>query len=150
MHKINIELGYASWTKQIDSLEKKTKSILKSCIKTQKLFSKKKVEMTVLLTNSARMKKLNYVFRKKKKDTDVLSFPSHEAFFFKKGIKSRKIYIGDIALSYNYIKKQKMNFEDYYKKILIHGFLHLVGYDHILNKDFYRMQKEEIRILKLV
>ena len=150
MHKINIELGYASWAKQIDSLEKKTKSILKSCIETQKFFSRKNVEMTVLLTNSARMKKLNYTFRKKNKDTDVLSFPSHEALFFKKGIKPRKIYIGDIALSYNYIKKQKMNFEDYYKKILIHGFLHLVGYDHILNKDFYRMQKEEIRILKLV
>jgi probable rRNA maturation factor len=150
MHKINIELGYASWAKQIDSLERKTKSILKSCIETQKFFLRKNVEMTVLLTNSARMKKLNYTFRKKNKDTDVLSFPSHEALFFKKGIKPRKIYIGDIALSYNYIKKQKLNFEDYYKKILIHGFLHLVGYDHILNKDFYRMQKEEIRILKLV
>ena len=47
-----------------------------------------------------------------------------------------KIYLGDLAFSYDYIKKQKINFVEYVNKIFIHGCLHLVGYEHDNLKNY--------------
>ena len=97
------------------------------------------------------MKKLNKKFRKRNKSTDVLSFPS---FSLKdlKSIKERKIYIGDLAISYEiiYSRSKKNNFFKEFDKVWIHGLLHLVGYDHIKNRDYYKMNKIEKRILNSV
>ena len=97
------------------------------------------------------MKKLNKKFRKKNRPTDILSFPN---FTLKnlKLIKEKKIYIGDIATSYEIInsRSKKNNFFNEFDKVWIHGFLHLIGYDHIKNKDYYKMSKVEKRILNLI
>ena len=85
------------------------------------------------------------------KPTDVLSFPN---FTLKnlKLTKEKKIYIGDIATSYEIInsRSKKSNFFNEFDKVWIHGFLHLIGYDHIKNKDYYKMNKVEKRILNLI
>ena len=75
----------------------------------------------------------------KKKDTDILSFPNEKPNFYRKKLKQKNIYLGDLALSFNYIKKQKIEFEEYLKKTLIHGFLHLIGYDHNNNKNYLKV-----------
>ena len=95
------------------------------------------------------MTSLNYKYRNKKKDTDILSFPSEKPSYFKKKLKQENIYLGDLALSFNYIKKQGIEFEEYLKKILVHGFLHLIGYDHDNEKNFLKMEKIQNKILKL-
>ena len=60
---------------------------------------------------------------------------------------SKKIYIGDIIISYNYINKPKsQQTTDLKKKLVktfIHGFIHLLGFDHIKDKDYKKMLKEE-------
>jgi len=104
-----------------------------------------------LLTNSLNIKKLNKKFRKRNKSTDVLSFP----FFSKKNLKSmkeKKIYIGDIAVSYEIInsRSKKNSFLFEFDKVWIHGLLHLVGYDHVKNKDYFKMNRIEKRILNLI
>ena len=112
-------------------------------------FTNKKVSFSLLLSNNRNIKKLNKVFRNKNKPTDVLSFPASEKI---KLIK--KIYIGDIIISLNFINKPKSQSSRLFKKKLIktfiHGFLHLLNFDHKKNKDYEKMLKEENRIYQSV
>ena len=69
-------------------------------------------------------------------------------------LKSKKTYIGDIIISYEFInkpKKQKLKlFKDKLTKTFIHGFLHLLNFDHVRNKDYLKMIKEEKKIYRSV
>jgi probable rRNA maturation factor len=112
-------------------------------------FIKKKVYLTILLSNNKNIKKLNKKFRKKNKPTDILSFPSEKKVNVKK-----TTYLGDIIISYEFINKPKtlsdLEFKNKVIKIFIHGYLHLIGYDHIKLKDFNKMFKEEEKIYKII
>ena len=151
MIKANVEIDNKSWHKKIKNPKKYFNKKLKIISKMFNLFKNKNVTFTILLTNSLKIKKLNKKFRKKSKPTDVLSFPY---FSFKnfKSVKEKKIYIGDIAVSYEviYSRSNKNNFILEFDKVWIHGLLHLVGYDHIKNKDYFKMNKFEKRILNLI
>ena len=112
-------------------------------------FLNKKVYLTLLLSNNQNIKILNKKFRKKNKHTDILSFPSGQ-----KTKNLKKIYLGDIIISYNYMNKPKdlTNFEFKKKtiKIFIHGYLHLLGYNHINLKDYQIMYREEKKVFKSI
>ena len=109
----------------------------------------KKVSLTILLSNNRNVKKLNKKFRNKNKSTDILSFPSEKKFNIKKSS-----YLGDIVISYEFMNKPKtlnnLEFKNKVIKIFIHGFLHLLGYDHIKLKDFKKMLKEEEKIYEII
>ena len=112
-------------------------------------FPNRKVSLNLLLSNNRNIKKLNKEFRNKNKSTDILSFP------FSKKIKlSKRTFIGDIIISYNFMNKPKSqsikNFKEKIIKTFIHGFLHLLGFDHIRNKDYKKMLREEDKIYKSV
>ena len=112
-------------------------------------FIKKKISFTILLSNNKNIKKLNKKFRNKNKSTDVLSFPSEKKLNIKKSP-----YIGDIVVSYEFMNKPKalsaLEFKSKVTKIFIHGFLHLLGYDHIKLKDFKEMLIEEQKIYQTI
>ena len=112
-------------------------------------FIKKKVSLTILLSNNINIKKLNKKFRNKNKPTDVLSFPSEKKINIKKST-----YIGDITVSYEFMNKPNtlsvLEFKSKVTKVFIHGFLHLLGYDHIKLKDFKKMLIEEEKIYKTI
>ena len=151
MIKVNVEINNKSWHKKIKSPNKYFSKKLKKISKIVKFFNKKNVTFTILLTNSLNMRKLNKKFRKKNKPTDVLSFP----FSSPKDLKSTRnffFYIGDVAVSYEIInnrsKKNKFLLE--FDKAWIHGLLHLIGYDHVKNQDYYKMNEIEKRILNSI
>ncbi len=111
MIKVNVEINSKSWHKKIKNPKKYFFKKLKKISKIVKFFKRKNTTFTILLTNSLNMKKLNKKFRNQNKPTDVLSFP----FFSKsnlKFIKQKKIYIGDVAISYEIInlRAKKMIF----------------------------------------
>jgi probable rRNA maturation factor len=112
-------------------------------------FIKQKVSLTILLSNNKNIQKLNKKFRNKNKSTDVLSFPSEKKINIKKSP-----YIGDIVISYEFMNKPKtlsaLEFKKKVTKVFIHGFLHLLGYDHIKLKDFRKMLTEEEKIYKII
>ena len=112
-------------------------------------FIKKEVSLTILLSNNKNIKKLNKKFRNKNKSTDVLSFPSEKKINIKKSA-----YIGDIVVSYEFMNKPKalsaLEFKSKVTKIFIHGFLHLLGYDHVKLKDFKEMLIEEEKIYQTI
>ena len=151
MIKVNVKINAKSWQHKIKNPKKYFNKKLVKIPKIVKFLRNKNIIFTIFLTNSWNMKKLNKKFRKNNKPTDVLSFPN---FTLKnlKLTKEKKIYIGDIATSYEIInsRSKKSNFFNEFDKVWIHGFLHLIGYDHIKNKDYYKMSKVEKRILNLI
>ena len=136
------------WNKKIKKIEFFFNALTKFFPKKYR-FIKKKVAITVLLSNNTNIKKLNKKFRNKNKTTDVLSFSSGKKIDLKKSP-----YIGDIVVSYEFMNKPKplgvLEFKSKVTKIFIHGFLHLLGYDHIKLKDFKVMLKEEKKIFKTI
>jgi len=151
MIKVNVEVNSKFWCKRINNPKKYIKKKLKKISKIVKFFKGKNITFTILLTNSFNMKKLNKKFRKCNKPTDVLSFP----FFSSKNlklIKVKKYYIGDIAASYEIInsRSKKNNFFLEFDKVWVHGLLHLIGYNHIKNKDYFKMSRIEKRILNSI
>ena len=148
MININVFSEEKAWSKRIKNKDLFFKNICKAFPKKYK-FSNKKVSFTLLLSNNRNIKKLNKVFRKKNKSTDILSFP------LDKKIKiSKNTYLGDIIISYNYLDKpipQDLKlFKEKVIKTFIHGFLHLLGHDHKKNKDYSKMLKEENLLYKSV
>tara|TARA_B100000029_G_C17259412_1_gene845728 strand:+ start:243 stop:701 length:459 start_codon:yes stop_codon:yes gene_type:complete len=114
-------------------------------------FINKKVYISILLTNNKKIKLLNNKFRKKNKATDTLSFPFFDEKNLKKNLKNKDLYLGDIAISYEeFSKKNGKNYLNGFIKIFIHGFLHLLSFDHKLNKDYKIMNSIENKIYQKV
>ena len=147
---INIEVfsEEKAWSKKLRKKEFFFKKICKLFPKKYQ-FPNKEISLTLLLSNNRSIKKLNKDFRNKNKSTDILSFPLN-----KKMLISKKTYIGDIIISYNFMNKPKSqnikNFKEKVIKTFIHGFLHLLGFDHVKYKDYRRMLREEEKIYKSV
>jgi len=138
----------SAWSRKLKKKNFFFNQICKSFPKKYK-FLNKKVSLTILLSNNKNIKKLNKNFRNKNKPTDILSFPLNKKIKI-----TKQTYLGDIIISYDFINKPKSqnlhSFKHKLIKIFIHGFLHLVGYDHIRNNDFKRMLKEEKLIYQAV
>lgn len=101
--------------------------ILSTCCKTLKL-SRSRVEVSVTVVSSARMQTLNKIYRGKNKPTDVLSFPLYTRTELSTLLKKRDILpVGDIFINRSDVKKQ-------FVFLVVHGFLHLLGYDHEQSK----------------
>ena len=137
-----------AWSKKLKKKELFFKKICNAFPEKYK-FMNKKVSLTLLLSNNKNIRKLNKNFRNKDKATDILSFPVSEKVKI-----SKQTYIGDIIISYNFMNQPKSKqikiFKDRVIKTFIHGFLHLLGFDHIQNKDYIKMIKEEDQIYKSV
>tara|TARA_B100002051_G_scaffold257668_1_gene275272 strand:- start:448 stop:906 length:459 start_codon:yes stop_codon:yes gene_type:complete len=141
MIKANLIVDFPKWKKKIKNPKIYLRSKLKKLQKISGLKNKNQ-EFSILLTNNRKMKMLNNKFRKKNKITDVLSFPLNN-------IIKDNFYIGDIAISYEFINKRSVISDFFYEfdKMWIHGYLHLIGYNHKKNKDYKVMNKKEKLIL---
>tara|TARA_B100000989_G_scaffold239613_1_gene186464 strand:- start:207 stop:668 length:462 start_codon:yes stop_codon:yes gene_type:complete len=148
MIKLNVFSEEKAWSKRLKNKNLFFKKICEAFPKKYQ-FLNKKVSLSLLLSNNKNIKKLNKNFRNKNKSTDILSFPYSEKIKI-----SKKTYLGDIIISYNYLDKPKSQdlnlFKEKVTKIFIHGFLHLLGFNHIKNKDYFKMLREENFIYKHV
>lgn len=99
------------------------------------------VEFALVLVDNLKAKKLNNNFRNKNKIPDILSFPFKEK-------EKNKIILGDIIITPNLLEKNYQTVEEGYKKLLVHGLLHLLGFDHIKDSDFKKMYSLEKRIFQ--
>ena len=136
------------WNKKIKRADIFFNSLVKVFPKKYR-FIKKKVSLTILLSNNKKIKRLNKKFRNRNKSTDILSFPSEKKLNIKKSP-----YIGDVIVSYEFMNRPKvlsaLEFKNKVAKIFIHSFLHLLGYDHIKLKDFKKMLIEEKKICQTI
>ena len=148
MINISVFSEEKAWSKRLKNKDLFFKKVCKAFPKKYR-FSNKKVSLSLLLSNNKNIKRLNKDFRNKDKSTDILSFPSS-----KKITISNNTYLGDIIISYEYLDKPKSQnlklFKEKVIKLFIHGFLHLLGFDHKKNNDYFRMLREEDILYKRI
>mgnify|MGYP001156749654 FL=1 len=151
MIKIDVLVRDKNWRKYVPNPEKYLNQKVKQINFKKKSINVKKINFSILLTGNKEIKFLNKKFRKKNKVTDVLSFPYYSSNETKNRLKKQdNIYLGDIALNLYKITNLKKNFKKEFNKLWIHGFLHLMGYKHYRNSDFYKMKKLEDKIFKQI
>ena len=103
--------------------------------------------IAIMLGDDAALQRLNAGFRGKDKPTNVLSFPAIQA----KGIKGGPVFLGDIALSYDTCVREAIEegkpLVDHMRHLVVHGVLHLLGFDHETDRDAEVMEAQEVEIL---
>ncbi|MBP9777951.1 MAG: rRNA maturation RNase YbeY [Rickettsiaceae bacterium] len=156
--KFTIEIAQDNdeWDSYKEINPKLFEEILEEVLKNYPNFSKvQNIELSILLTNDKRIKKLNQEFRNENSATNVLSFPDLDIDFsqileFKPDLDY--IYLGDIAFAFETIseevKKKNIPFLNHFKHLLVHSTLHLLGYDHMNDTEAEIMQDIEVKILK--
>ncbi len=123
--------------------------VFEECFKEENLYDYR-IYVSVILTDEENIQKINNEYRNIDKPTDVLSFPMFE----KEEIEEAKIneeVLGDIVVCIPVVKKQAVEYghseEREFAYMLVHGFYHLMGYDHIEEKDKKEMRIKEENIL---
>lgn len=127
--------------------------VLEECFLEEKL-KDKKLYVNIVLTNPENIRKMNKEYRNIDKETDVLSFPMFEKYELEERQIINEDVLGDIVISIERVKEQADEYEHSFERELsymaVHGFYHLMGYDHIDEEDKIIMrQKEEIVLEKL-
>ena len=102
-------------------------------------------ELSILLTNDEEQQGLNQQWRGKDASTNVLSFPQIEPFGAVVGI------LGDITLARETLEREALDqgttFDDHFTHLVVHGFLHILGYDHLTDDEALQMESLETQIL---
>ena len=151
--KIDISTPYVEWKKEKDVNKKHILLVLKRILSIYPNFNSiNSIELSILLTNNIEITKLNLMYRNKEEDTNILSFPDSEGLLYNKTILNGDIYLGDLALSYHKImeeaQERNISFYNHFTHLIIHGILHLLGYDHKEEIEAQEMESLEVQLLK--
>ena len=144
---LNVEKGQEDW-------EAIVKKVLEKCFEEEGLLDSKLI-MTITFTTPEEIRKINKKYRKIDKATDVLSFPMFEKDELDEKIKSGDFpyedVLGGVIISIEKVREQAEeyghSFERELSYMLVHGFYHLMGYDHIEEEDKKIMRPKEEKIL---
>lgn len=134
--------------------EEVIKKVLEECFKKESL-ENSKLYVTITLTTPKEIQKTNKEYRNIDKATDVLSFPLFEKDELEEMISKNQFIhqdiLGDIVISIERVKEQAIeyghSFERELSYMVVHGFYHLMGYDHIKEEDKKIMREKEENIL---
>ncbi len=123
------------------------------------LFAEEKLEekfyINIILTTPEKIKQINSKYRNIDNETDVLSFPMFEKSEIDEILNNKsyniKEVLGDIVISIDRVKKQAEEYNHSFERelsyMVVHGFYHLMGYDHIQEEDKKKMRQKEENIL---
>lgn len=140
---INVEAG--DWPETLQPLAEK---VLGAALENAGFEIDGPCEISVLLTNDAAQQALNREWRGKDKPTNVLSFPALEADDAIEGL------LGDISLAYETLMREadqlEKPFEHHFAHLLVHGMLHVLGYDHETEDEALAMEARETDIMGLL
>lgn len=139
-----------------DGLRDNIYKVIEKCFIEEKLIDVN-IYISITLTNPNEIKRLNRLYRNIDKETDVLSFPMFEKEEIDNIVNNKlkqviKENLGDIIISVDRVQEQAKeyghSFERELSYMLVHGFYHLMGYDHIEEKDKKIMRPKEEKILQ--
>ncbi len=121
-------------------------AVIQQAVEATLSYCRKKGEVSVVIVGHTRMKKLNLIYRGFNKTTDVLSFVEQDS------LASDKNFLGELFIDYGVIKKQAKKFSPSIRYelafIVIHGTLHLLGYDDVSEKGSNQMETMGQAIIK--
>lgn len=125
--------------------------VLKKCFKVEDL-NDKNLYINIVLTNPENIRKMNKEYRNIDKETDVLSFPMFEKGELEKRKDLNQDVLGDVVISIDRVKEQAIEYGHSFERELsymaVHGFYHLMGYDHMEENDKILMRQKEENILQ--
>lgn len=143
----------------VDIKEKKEyeeiiRKVLERCFEEEQM-EKSKLYITITLTTPKMIQKINKEYRNIDKATDVLSFPMFEKEDLERKIEEKDFLhediLGDIIISIQKVKEQATEYNHSFERelsyMIVHGFYHLMGYDHIKQDDKKQMRIKEENIL---
>jgi len=137
MIDLDLSISDASWH-QISDIT----GIVQKALHAAEIVGQKSGEVSVLLTDDAEMQRLNKQFRAKDKPTDVLSFPADPM---------DAPFLGDIAIGFQIMSRDAQtagkSLSNHLSHLVIHGYLHLLGFDHIEDAEAEEMEGLERRAL---
>lgn len=123
--------------------------VFEACFKEEDLYDYK-MYISIILTNEENIQKINKEYRNIDKATDVLSFPMFQPDEIDEA-KKREEVLGDIIVCMPIVKKQAVEYEHSIERefayMLVHGFYHLMGYDHMVEEDKVKMRAKEETVL---
>lgn len=136
------------------SYDKIVEKVLQKCYEEEKLLDSKLI-ITITFTTPEQIHKINKEYRQVDRPTDVLSFPMFERKELEEKIAKQDFeyedVLGDIIISIEKVKEQAIeyghSFERELSYMLVHGFYHLMGYDHIKEEEKKEMRPKEEKIL---
>ena len=131
------------------------KKVVEQCFKEENM-ENSKLYISITLTNPEHIHEINKQYRNVDRATDVLSFPMFEKEEIDSKIANRDFehedVLGDIVISIEQVEKQAKeyghSFEREFAYMLVHGFYHLMGYDHIKEEDKVIMRPKEEKVLE--
>lgn len=134
--------------------EKTIKKVVEKCFEEEGI-SDSKLCLTITLTTPENIRKINKEYRNIDKETDVLSFPMFEKQELDEMIAKKQFehedVLGDIVISIARVEEQAKeyghSFERELSYMVVHGFYHVMGYDHIKEEDKQKMRPKEEKIL---
>lgn len=130
------------------------KKVIAKCFETECLINSK-LYISITLTNPENIQKINKQYRNIDKETDVLSFPMFNRDELELKIKNNDFnhedILGDIVISIDKVQRQALEYEHSFERelsyMIVHGFYHLMGYDHIKEEDKRVMRPKEEKVL---
>lgn len=140
-----------------EEYEKCIKRVLEQCYKEENIENSKLI-ITITLTNNENIKEINKAHRNIDRATDVLSFPMFEKDELDKKIENKEFeyedMLGDLIISVEKVAEQAKEYEHSFERelsyMVVHGFYHLMGYDHIKEEDKKEMRAKEEKILNIL
>lgn len=137
--EIMVSVEHAKWRSKWPTLKRDIPALLRDAGARKELAAPAKGVVSIVLTDDAALRHLNGQFRGKDKPTNVLSFPDSAE------------PLGGIAVAYETVfreaAEQNKKFVNHAKHMILHGFLHLLGYDHVVKREARLMEGIEIAIL---
>jgi probable rRNA maturation factor len=111
------------------------------------------IELSVRLTSDEQVRALNAHWRGKDKPTNVLSFPMAEAYeLSEENVVAKELLLGDIIIARGVCEHEAadkgISVEQHATHLIVHGTLHLLGYDHHSDADAAEMEAREVRALE--
>lgn len=125
--------------------------VVEKCFKEEKL-QNKNLYINIILTNPKNIKETNKKYRNIDKETDVLSFPMFEKDEIQNIEGNIPDVLGDIVISIERVKEQAKEYEHSFERelayMVVHGFYHLMGYDHMVEEEKVQMRQKEENVLE--
>lgn len=145
-----LEIEYLDIPKNKEN-EEIIKQVLEECYRVEKLNSEQ-LYVNIILTNPENIRKYNKEYRNIDKETDVLSFPIFEKEELENFESVCKEVLGDIIISVDRVEKQAKEYGHSFERelayMVVHGFYHIIGYDHMEEEEKEIMRAKEENILK--
>lgn len=147
---VDIDIRTNHWREELDNIEALSRQALETAWGTLEL-PRRDYEVSLVLGDDQMQRALNHQYLGKDKSTNVLSFPSEEADA-REFPSEVPLPLGDIIVAFETVKREcaqeEVSFSDHFCHLVVHGMLHLAGFDHVLSVEAETMETMEIDILQ--